>query len=68
MYEVMGSDMISKSSKAWEERLIEACEDGDLVKDIVREITIFRKESYTTPYECEGCYFHDHSDGSTCMK
>ena len=66
VYKIMSHQIIDVGATAWEEQLIEACEDGNLAKDIVKEIISYRKAAYTAPYEGEGCRFHDHADGGSC--
>lgn len=68
VYKIMGNHMIEEGGKAWEDQLIEACEDGDLAKDIVKEIISYRHNAYGAPYKSEGCFYHDHADGSACKK
>ncbi|KAK5942547.1 hypothetical protein PMZ80_005112 [Knufia obscura] len=68
VYKIMGNHMINKGGDAWEDQLIEACEDGELAKDIVKDVIAYRKVPYGAPYEGEGCFFHEHSDGSACKQ
>lgn len=67
VYKIMGNQ-IKESCKAWTDQLVEACEDNCFAKDIVKEIVSYRKSAYGAPYEGEGCFYHDHADGSVCER
>lgn len=40
--------------------------DPSLMADIIESMMIFQWKKYDDPRQKEGCYFHDHSDGSSC--
>ena len=56
------------ADKQWCEQLAEVCEEKGIGSDVVREIMVFQKNSYSAPEMGDGCFFHDHSNGSSCQK
>lgn len=53
-------------TQAWQDGLIEICEDSAIAKDIVKEVMEYKRGSYGAPDSSQGCHFHDHSDGGGC--
>lgn len=54
--EIMGNHTTGQDTKVWEHQTMQACEDGDPVKDIVKGMLSYRHNAYDAPYKGEDCF------------